>query len=260
MVLTSNNFAEILFLEGMETFGKYYSFYYGICEDNNDPDNQNKIKVSCKALFGDGQIHDIFILPLITPMTSDLYIISPPAIGEEVLLMFRHGNLRYPLYIRTSQKLAGLVEINTVLNNNQLTPELFTAVIGSNILDIKQKSVKFIQDNLVVDADSDSVHIYKKNSVEKSYNIQGDVLREQLETLRQQNINLTKTVSDLTTALNTFMTASNPVLTALAPPYAAIALQAATALSTEKVELTKIETTLNALNIEDNKSTSLINN
>jgi hypothetical protein len=260
MVLTSNNFAEILFLEGLEAFHKFYSFYYGICEDNIDPDNQNKIKVSCKALFGIGQIHDIPSLPLITPMTNNVYIISPPEIGEEVLLMFRHGNLRYPLYIRTSQKELGLVEINTVLNNNQITPELFTAVLGTNILDVKKNAVKFIQDNLVVEADSENVHIYKKNNVSKTYNVQGDVLRQQLETLKEQHIQLTKTVGDLVTALNTFMVTSNPVLTAIAPPYAAIATKAATSLITEQIELTKIETTLNALDIEKNKSTSLINN
>jgi hypothetical protein len=56
------------------------------------------------------------------------------------------------------------------------------------------------------------------------------------------------------------MLASNPVLTAIAPPYAAIAAQASTQLITEKVKLTQIETTLNALDIEKNKSTSLINN
>jgi hypothetical protein len=260
MVLTSNNFAETLFLEGLEAFGKFYSFYYGVCEDNIDSDNQNKIKVSCKALFGVGQIHEIPILPLITPMTNDLYIINPPAVGEEVVLIFKNGNLRYPRYIRSSQKSLGLVEINTVLNDNQLTPELLTAIIGKNILDVKQDSIKIIQNNLVIIADSESVQIYKKNSVTTSYNIQGDVLREQLETLKEQNIKLTKAVSDLTTALNTFMLASNPVLTAIAPPYAAIAAQASTQLITEKVKLTQIETTLNALDIEKNKSTSLINN
>jgi hypothetical protein len=256
-MLNENRLSEILFLRGLEHFGKFYSLYVGTCLDNNDSKNQNRIKVSCKSVYGSNEVHDVLILPLAVPMTSTFYVINPPQVGEEVLLFFRKGNIRYPLYIRTHQR-QGLIDINTVLNNNNVTPSLYTLLIGDNILNIEQTLIQLFQEDILITIEADKVIIQLRDA-EATANIQGDILRKQLKLLQDEQIQLTQLVTSLTNTLVTFMTASN-VISAVIPPYAAVPTAATVDFTLVLAKLKLTEATLNSMVVDENKSRILFNN
>jgi len=253
-MITVNALKDRLYLEGLEYFGKFYSMYAGRCEDNKDPKNQNRIKVSCNEVFGLNQVHEFWVLPLNIPMTEDFYVIQPPNVGEEVILFFRKGNLRYPVYVRSPQR-NNLVDINTILNSNNITPKLFTAILAQTLIDVSDEQFLLIQggdNNLKIEKNKTTVG--KELSSEP--NIKGDVLRQQLKDIKEQQSELATVLTTLTNALNAYIVSSATIFPVLAPPAGTAAAPIAQVL----LQLQQIQLKLNAINIDANKSEILYNN
>lgn len=253
-MLTTNTLRDTLFTRGLEHFGKFYSMYKGQCVDNEDPKNQNRIKVSCIEVFGLDQEHEFWVLPLNIPMVDNFYIIQPPNIGEEVLLFFRKGNLRYPVYLRSPQK-SNLVDINTILNSNNITPKLFTALLSETIIDINDEQFLLKQgndNNLKIEKDKTTIG----KELASEPNIKGDILRQQLKDIKEQQSELATVLTTLTNALNAYIVSSATIFPVLAPPAGTAAAPIAQVL----LQLQQIQLKLNAINIDANKSDILYNN
>ena len=251
-MLNRGELENILFFEGLEGLGKFYSLYRGFCEDNNDPNNQNRIKVSCAEVYGQGLIHELWALPLDVTMVSDFYVIKPPKIGEEVILLFRKGNFRYPVYVRSPQRKA-LVEINTVLNDKNINPELFTALVGDAVIDINNNRVEVRQADNFLTIEPQKTTFDKGGTV--SANIKGDTLRQQLTELKEQQQEIVNVLSELTTTISAYHTAASGLMPTLAPASAA----SVPLLTSYIVRLQTINLKLESINIDSNKSDVLFN-
>jgi phage baseplate assembly protein gpV len=83
---------------GLEYFGKYYSVYEGIVEDNDDPQIQGRIKVSVPGLGRDEPLQ-FFAYPVAPFTGSGFGFFFPPEVGELVWVIFHGGNPSLPLYI-----------------------------------------------------------------------------------------------------------------------------------------------------------------
>lgn len=240
--MTKNELSDILFLNGLEYFGKFYSFYNGICEEV-DANNQNKIKVSCKEVYGNNNVHDLWALPLATVMTEHFFVINPPKKGEEVLLVFRKGNIRYPMYIRTAQR-TSLIDKTQLLKQNNIEAKDLTIIINSIIADFS-KEIKLINTD---------------NHAAISPNVQGDILREQLEDLKKNQSDIVLELQNIITTLNSYITSSGSIISAILPPFASVTSIALTKLIKSSTELVKLKTTIESLDIDNNKSNILYNN
>ena len=251
---TVNTFKDILYIKGLEYYGKFYSMYKGRCVDNKDPKNQNRIKVSCAEVYGLNQVHEFWVLPLNIPMVENFFIIQPPNVGEEVILFFRKGNLRYPTYLRTPQK-SNLVDINTVLNSNEITPELFTALLANTIIDITNEQFLLKQGGTNdLKITKDKTIIGQENEVEA--NVKGDTLRQQLKEIKEEQVKLTEAVTTLVTALGSYTVSSGVLVPNLLPAANTISQPLVNLL----IDLQQVKTKLNNIDIDESKSDVLYNN
>jgi hypothetical protein len=161
------------------------------------------------------------------------------------------------LYLRTHQR-EELVDINTVLKDNGITPLLYTLLVGDNILNIEKNLIELFQEDILITIEADKLTLQLKDG-DTPANVHGDILREQLKLLQDEQIQLTQLVTSLTNTLITFMTASN-VISAVIPPYAAVPTAATVDFTLVLAKLKLTEATLNSMVVDENKSRILFNN
>ena len=93
-MLNFSSFIANLKTAGLEFFGLYYSFYYAKVIDNADPDNLNRVKFFCSEL---NLRPDYWALPAMG-ITGGHGLRSLPAVGDNILLRFKNGNLRQAVW------------------------------------------------------------------------------------------------------------------------------------------------------------------
>ena len=95
---TLASFLDTLARFGMEAFGRYYSVYRAVCDSNEDPQKQGRIKIVVESLGRKDPLAE-FAYP-ITPFASkDAGMFFPPEPGDQVYVMFENGNPRLPMYL-----------------------------------------------------------------------------------------------------------------------------------------------------------------
>ena len=78
---------------GLESIGLYYSTYNGHVAENEDPDNQNRLKVVLSTILGPNS-EPVWAYPKgKSPLSHDL-----PEIGSVVFIEFMNGKLIYPVW------------------------------------------------------------------------------------------------------------------------------------------------------------------
>lgn len=83
--------------DGIEnTLRLYYSTYFGIVQDNEDPEQMGRIKVTVPQLTGD-QVIDFWARPKSYAGTN-LGFFAVPNVGDGVWVEFQLGNPRFPVY------------------------------------------------------------------------------------------------------------------------------------------------------------------
>ena len=75
----------------------YYSTYHAIVIDNNDPDQQARIKVKVPQITGDEEINE-WILPNSTYAGKNVGFVAVPDVDDGVWVSFKNGNPRFPVY------------------------------------------------------------------------------------------------------------------------------------------------------------------
>jgi hypothetical protein len=82
---------------GLEYFGRYYSFYDGVCVDNKDPDEQGKIRVLVPQVGGNKPLGRwAWPRPPWGGRNSGFLVV--PDINDPVEVVFRNGDPSYPKY------------------------------------------------------------------------------------------------------------------------------------------------------------------
>lgn len=82
--------------QGIESLGRYYSFYRGVVLDNVDPEHMNRLQVAIPEVQGG---IDIWALPFAQHgglETGFKYL--APELGDTVWVMFEYGNPSKPLW------------------------------------------------------------------------------------------------------------------------------------------------------------------
>jgi len=85
-----------LVLDGLESFGRYYSSYYGFVVDNKDESGLNRLSVIVPEVFPSGRA--VVALPNGVYAGKGYGIQLLPKSGDMVSIKFRHGNTDYPMW------------------------------------------------------------------------------------------------------------------------------------------------------------------
>lgn len=89
-------FKRLLAQFGIEYFGRMYSIYRGEVANNEDPEFRGRVKVKCRAAYGDDVYH-YWALPMgIASGSPALWMI--PNVGDAIWVQFEGGDPRYPVY------------------------------------------------------------------------------------------------------------------------------------------------------------------
>jgi len=92
-----NGILDNILHHGLEYFGRFYSSYRGIVEDNADPLKQGRILVSVPAISGDDVLGD-WAYPKAPVAMPQGGLFHPPDNGSGVWVEFEHGSLEAPIY------------------------------------------------------------------------------------------------------------------------------------------------------------------
>lgn len=101
MTLSFTQFLEKIKQWGLIFLGRYYSFYSAIVIDNNDPENQGRVKVRCRLFQNDENIDgnlQIWVKAkgMMGGQNNGKWWI--PSIGDTVFLEFEEGDVKFPYY------------------------------------------------------------------------------------------------------------------------------------------------------------------
>lgn len=128
--------------QGLEATGRFYSIYTGIVEDNNDPLQMGRLKVSIPSVMG-GIVQWAISCGWPGNYNSGVKLLTP-AIGDLVYVIFEFGNPDKPLWIYNGfgeneipKELAdpdvmGIVTPNgNIITINDKTGDLSVKIFGS---------------------------------------------------------------------------------------------------------------------------------
>ncbi len=91
-------FFDNLMKYGLEYFGKFYGVYRGTCTNNEDPEEQFRIKARIPAVTGKSE-HGEWIWPIAKWSGRDSGDVCVPDKDDPVLFMFENGHRDHPMYI-----------------------------------------------------------------------------------------------------------------------------------------------------------------
>lgn len=92
------DFLDTLRSDGLEAYDRWYGLYRGVCEDNEDPEMQGRIIVTCQAVAGDELLAD-WAWPVSLGAGVQAGVFHVPAVGDGVMLAFENGDSRFPMYV-----------------------------------------------------------------------------------------------------------------------------------------------------------------
>jgi len=82
---------------GLEYFKRYYSSYRGFVVDNNDPEFNCRLKITCPAVFGK-ETFDEWVYPKGIPSGKNFGFFAPPSIGDMIWVSFENGDPAFPIW------------------------------------------------------------------------------------------------------------------------------------------------------------------
>ena len=82
---------------GLESLGRYYSVYPAFVVDAEDPNKQGRLKVRVPQMT-DNQTIDEWAYP-VTPLGAGGAFLSVPKKGDNVWVVFKCGDVRFPLWL-----------------------------------------------------------------------------------------------------------------------------------------------------------------
>lgn len=82
---------------GLEYYGRYYSSYRGVVVENEDPKNQQRLKIKVPQVFGE-DILDYWTPAKGIPQGDQMGLYAIPDIGSLVWVSFEQGNPHYPIW------------------------------------------------------------------------------------------------------------------------------------------------------------------
>jgi hypothetical protein len=83
---------------GLEYFGRYYGIYRATCMENEDPEEQGRIRVRV-PLTTLNDTHPIWAWPMAPWAGKDSGFFVVPDVGDPVLVCFENGDPRYPIWV-----------------------------------------------------------------------------------------------------------------------------------------------------------------
>ena len=83
---------------GFEYFGLFYGVYKGTCMENDDPEQQGKIRVRVPAVSGNNVVGS-WAWPISTWAGKDSGFFCVPDVGDPVCVMFENGKGSCPMWL-----------------------------------------------------------------------------------------------------------------------------------------------------------------
>lgn len=93
-----NRWLKKLYLYGLEYFQLYYSVYRATCMDNEDPEEQGRIRVRVPAVSGSDTIGN-WAWPITPWAGRDSGSFVVPDVNDPVYVMFENGKADYPMWM-----------------------------------------------------------------------------------------------------------------------------------------------------------------
>ena len=167
------NFLDKLKKYGLEYFGRYYSFYWGIVTDNNDPENLNRVRFECPELK---LKPDYWALPGIGVSNGHGNRILP-SVGDSIRLSYKNGDLRQAVWdYGVTPKGQQITEADSI--NKQVFKSVSGVLV---IIDDSTKSYTIqTPDGLTVALKNGIIELSKGGTTEQS--VKGQTLQAQLNT------------------------------------------------------------------------------
>lgn len=82
---------------GIEELGRFYSLYEGKIASVDDPKRLGRVRIGCGRFFG--QKSSKWAIPLLSYTGGRTSLITVPKVGDDVLLGFMMGDLRFPFFL-----------------------------------------------------------------------------------------------------------------------------------------------------------------
>jgi hypothetical protein len=83
----------------------FFGVYKGICTNNVDPENLNRIRAIVPQVYGTDKTETGWALPCLpvqNPATATSFtLFSVPVTGQGVWIMFEGGDVNYPVWLGT---------------------------------------------------------------------------------------------------------------------------------------------------------------
>lgn len=185
---------------GLEFFGRYYSTYRGFVIDNNDPDNQNRIKVIVPGI-NPNTLKGTWAYPRNSWGGKDYGVTLLPQIGDMVMVEFQHGETEVPLWSHaswgTNEKPE---ELKPVTNYGFKTPKKNLVVIedgeteddGRVLVKFKTGKEYYLISKDLFELESKLIKLGKDGDEQA---VLGNTLKNQLENILNKMEEITTTLS-----------------------------------------------------------------
>ena len=151
---------------GLEYIGRYYSTYKGYVIDNVDPDGQNRVLVSCPTVWNRND-YSKWAYPESIYSGKGFGMQLLPQIGEQIHVIFDHGDKRYPMW-----KHANYTENELPVDFQDPTTKGFITPNGTKIIIIDNGDGT---DNVLIDTKGTITYNHGTNTTAKA-----DILTQQL--------------------------------------------------------------------------------
>jgi len=198
----------------LEAFGLYYSVYAATVEDNRDPDNRGRIKLNIPDVWAEPA--DIWAEPAFMPGGSQKGFILIPDKGDNVRVIFKGGNPRFPLWVYAAIPVKDQFPPEIYGGDNSPKRTLWLSAKGNFIaLEDKDEFIRLQNiGGIVVDL-NDGISLGSPGTSSEPA-VLGNKNADVLENLRKDLGDLTTQVQNINTLLNTYFSGSAPGLTTLA--------------------------------------------
>jgi len=97
MALSDKTLTERISTNGIEGLNRFYGVYFGIVKSNEDPQNRNRVIVYVPEVFGPTQSYAL-ASPRGIIAGKDYGFHYVPIVGETVIITFRRGDPRFPVW------------------------------------------------------------------------------------------------------------------------------------------------------------------
>lgn len=188
--------------EGMETLGKYYSFYRGFVSDNRDPENLARVKVLVPGIIEEDI--DYWAWPLGKFSGKGYGINSIPQIGSTIYVAFELGDPSQPLWLhgwqgegeRTAEESSPYVHSYTTpggasISVNDETQEVIVTGHTNTKVHLNEKGV-----SIELASSEEKIFLGNKDKADEPA-VLGDTLEKLLKAVVSNQMSINEKINDL---------------------------------------------------------------